>query len=162
MIGMTRRALLKRGTFSVATMLSLQATGRSLLGDSYKRAKFTMSLRCHSIGVSADQRTAIRLAHKHGFESVVPDARFLADLTDDSRAQLIEEMKDKKISWGAAGLPVSVTDLEFRRGPAFPLWAVLHPAAPPERTRRIESLRGRGNGPSKNLTLASQAGSLAS
>jgi sugar phosphate isomerase/epimerase len=69
-----------------------------------------MDLRCSSIGVRANQRTAIRLAHKHGFQSVTPDPQFLADLSDESRAQLLKEMKDKKLAWGAAGLPV-----EFRR-----------------------------------------------
>ena len=69
-----------------------------------------MDLRCGSIGVRADQRNAIRLAYEHGFESVTPDPAFLAELSDESRARLLEEMKDKKLAWGAAGLPV-----EFRR-----------------------------------------------
>ena len=106
MTDITRRALLQRGTFSVATMLSLNAIRRPLFGGAHDQARFTMDLRCSSIGVRADQRTAIRLAHKHGFESVTPDPRFLADLSDESRAQLLEEMKDKRIAWGTAGLPV--------------------------------------------------------
>lgn len=106
MTDMTRRALLQRGTFPVATMLSLNAMRRPLFGNAHDPARFTMDLRCGSIGVRADQRTAIRLAHRHGFASVTPDPRFLADLSDESSAQLLEEMKDKKITWGAAGLPV--------------------------------------------------------
>ena len=106
MTDITRRALLQRGTCSVATLLSLNAMRRPLFGDSRDQARFTMDLRCSSIGVRADQRTAIRLAHRHGFESVTPDPRFLADLSDASRSQLLEEMQDKKIAWGAAGLPV--------------------------------------------------------
>jgi sugar phosphate isomerase/epimerase len=50
---------------------------------------------------------AIRLAHKHGYDAVVPDASFVADLTEDSRRQLLDDMRDKKLVWGAAGLPVS-------------------------------------------------------
>lgn len=110
MTNITRRALLQRGTFSAATMLSLNAIRRSSFGDSHDRARFTMDLRCSSIGVRADQRTAIRLGHKHGFESITPDPTFLADLSDESRTQLRKALKDKKLAWGAAGLPV-----EFRR-----------------------------------------------
>ena len=110
MTDITRRALLQRGTFSVASMLSLNATGRSSFGGSHGKTRFTMDLRCSSIGVRADQRTAIRLAHTHGFESVTPDSKFLADLSDESRGELLNEMKDKKLVWGAAGLPV-----DFRR-----------------------------------------------
>ncbi len=103
---MTRRSLLKRGAFSAATLASVSAIQRSLLGGFFDKAGFTMDLRCSSIGVRADQRKAIRLAHKHGFQSVTPHAGFLADLSDESRTQLLDEMKDKKITWGAAGLPL--------------------------------------------------------
>ncbi len=103
----TRRALLQQGAFSLATLLSLDATRRTAFGQLDGRATFTMSLRCHSIGVQADQMKAIRLAHKHGYDAVVPDARFLAGLSDDSRALLLDDMKDKELGWGAAGLPVS-------------------------------------------------------
>ena len=106
MTELTRRALLQRATISMATVVGLNAIRRSAFGGADDRPKFTMSLRCGSIGVRADQKTAIRLAHKHGFESVTPDARFLADLSDQLREQLLEEMKDKKLTWGAAGLPV--------------------------------------------------------
>ena len=118
MTDITRRALLQQGMFSVATLLSLNATRRSAFGQFGGGAKFTMSLRCHSIGVQADQMKAIRLAHKHGYDAVVPDARFLADLTDDARAQLLDDMKDKKLGWGAAGLPVSFggDDERFEEG----------------------------------------------
>lgn len=103
----TRRDLLQHGSFSLATLLSLNATRRTALGESENRATFTMSLRCHSIGVQADQTKAIRLAHKHGYDAVVPDATFLAGLTDDTRTRLLHDMKDKELGWGAAGLPVS-------------------------------------------------------
>jgi sugar phosphate isomerase/epimerase len=102
----TRRALLRRGTLSVATMMTLNAIRRPSFGAVRDLAKFTMDLRCSSIGVRADQRDAIRLGHKHGFESVTPDSAFLSDLSDESRARLLEEMTDKKLAWGAVGLPV--------------------------------------------------------
>ena len=114
----TRRALLQQGAFSLAALLSVDATRRSAFGQSDRRAKFRMSLRCSSIGIQADQMKAIRLAHKHGFDAVVPDAGFLAELSDDSRARLLEDMRDKQLVWGAAGLPVSFggDDQRFEAG----------------------------------------------
>jgi len=106
MTNMTRRALLQRGTLSGAIMLGLGSLNRSSFASSSKRARFTMDLRCGSIGVGADQRNAIRLAHEHGFESVAPDARFLAELSDQQRTELLAEMHEKQLVWGAGGLPV--------------------------------------------------------
>ena len=110
MTDLARRQLLQRGALSVTAMLSLNAIRRPSYGSTHNRAKYTIDLRCGSIGVPADQRTAIRLAQAHGFESVTPEPKFLADLTDESRAQLLQEMKNKNLVWGAAGLSV-----EFRR-----------------------------------------------
>ena len=118
MRNITRRLLLQHGALSLATLFSLDKTCRSTFAQSPDRVKFTLSLRCHSIGVEADQPKAIALAHKHGYDAVVPDARFLAELSDDSRAQLLEDMRDKELVWGAAGLPVSFggDDNRFERG----------------------------------------------
>ena len=106
----TRRELLKRGAVSAAAMLGLNVVRRSAFGRAGSTSKFTMDLRCGSIGVRADQRAAIALAHTHGFESVTPRSDYLAKLSDESRAQLFEEMEEKELTWGAAGLPV-----DFRR-----------------------------------------------
>ncbi len=70
------------------------------------RRKFTMCLTCGSIGVRADPRKAIDLAHRFGFESIEPAADFLARLSDDQLQELRSELKQKKLAWGAAGLPV--------------------------------------------------------
>jgi sugar phosphate isomerase/epimerase len=110
MTDLTRRRLLQRGALSVTALLSLNTNRRPSYGRTHKRAKYTMDLRCGSIGVQADQRTAIRLAQAHGFESVSPEPKFLSDLSNESRVQLLQEMKDKNLVWGAASLPV-----EFRR-----------------------------------------------
>ncbi len=72
--------------------------------------KFTQDLRGGSIGVKADQREAIRLAHQYGFESVSPDPQYLAKLSDSERNELVAELTEKKLAWGSAGLPV-----EFRK-----------------------------------------------
>jgi len=73
---------------------------------SRRRRKFTACLSCGAIGVRADQREAIRLAHGHGFEAVEPSADFLAGLDDAALRELLHELKTKKLVWGASGLPV--------------------------------------------------------
>jgi sugar phosphate isomerase/epimerase len=70
-----------------------------------------MGLSCGMVGVRATPREAIELAYRYGFEAVEPSAHFLAGLSDDSLAQLLAEMKAKKLGWAAEGLPV-----EFRAG----------------------------------------------
>ncbi len=73
--------------------------------------KFTMDLVCGNIGVRAQLPEAIALAHKYGFESVAPDAGFLKSLSDGEVSELREDLKSKKLVWGAAGLSV-----DFRGG----------------------------------------------
>src|ERR1022692_711984 len=70
----------------------------------------TIDLVCGNIGVSTNQREAIELAARHGFESVSADGAFLASLSDDQVPELKSFMKAQGIVFGAAGLPV-----EFRR-----------------------------------------------
>jgi sugar phosphate isomerase/epimerase len=67
-----------------------------------------------AIGVRADQREAIRLAHAYGFESVAPAPAYLAGLSDTQLEQLCEDLKDKQLVWGAAGLPVDFRGDEAR------------------------------------------------
>ena len=81
--------------------------------------KFTMDLRCSSIGVRADLKEAIRLAHKSGFESVTPDPGYLAKLSSGELNELLAELKEKKLAWGSAGLPVQFrNDMTTFRGGA--------------------------------------------
>jgi sugar phosphate isomerase/epimerase len=92
--------------------------GSALLGGLANAAeatqrKMTMDLVCGNLGVSANQREAIELAARHGFESVGADGAFLAGLSDEPMAELKSFMKAKGIVFGAAGLPV-----EFRRDDA--------------------------------------------
>ena len=68
--------------------------------------KFTMDLRCSSIGVPVNQQQAIDLAARHGFESVGADSTFLADLSDTRRDELMGTMAGHGLKWGSAGLPV--------------------------------------------------------
>jgi sugar phosphate isomerase/epimerase len=83
-----------------------------------KQRKMTIDLVCGNIGVSANQREAIELAARHGFESVGADGAFLASLSDDQVSELKSFMKAKGIVFGAAGLPVEFRrdDDQFRKG----------------------------------------------
>jgi sugar phosphate isomerase/epimerase len=92
----------------------------ALAEESRPRRKFTMCLSCGAIGVSADPRKAIELAHRFGFESVEPSPGFLASLSDAQLADLQAEMKAKKLVWGAAGLSVEFrgSEDEFDKGMA--------------------------------------------
>jgi sugar phosphate isomerase/epimerase len=102
----TRRQLL---THSMGVFLAGLNWPRARGADAGLR-KFTIDLRCGSIGVHADQRTAIRLAAKYGFESVNPEPSDLAKLSPSERTELVEELREKRLAWGAAGLPI-----DFRR-----------------------------------------------
>lgn len=65
-----------------------------------------MDLVCGAVGIKADQRQAIELASKHGFQSVAPDSRFLARLDAREKAAIVESLQQHNLVWGAAGLPV--------------------------------------------------------
>ena len=77
-----------------------------------------MCLSPGSIGVTANPREAVALAHKHGFEAVEPDAGFLGGLSAAELTDWQADMKAKGLTWGAAGLPVEFRgdDAKFRAG----------------------------------------------
>lgn len=111
-------SLLTRRTFLTATAaFSAGAASFSLtcevaaaaLADKPAR-KFTIDLVPGAIGVSGDQRQIIDFAAAHGFESVQPQPDFLGGLSDVQLGELKAGLTEKKLTWGAAGLPV-----EFRQ-----------------------------------------------
>jgi sugar phosphate isomerase/epimerase len=76
--------------------------------------RMTIALTPGSIGVEVKgQRELLDLAQRHGFESVEPRAAELAGCSDAQLGELAAELRGKKLSWAAAGLPV-----EFRRDDA--------------------------------------------
>jgi sugar phosphate isomerase/epimerase len=72
--------------------------------------KFTMALTPGSIGVKADQKEAIELAHYFGFESVEAYPKDLGALPDAELKDMREGMEARHVAWAMAGLPV-----DFRR-----------------------------------------------
>jgi len=107
---LNRRQFLKT-TAALAT--SAAATGLDPVLAAGTPRKMTISLACGSIGVSANQVEAIRLAQKYGFESVEASTEYLARLEEVQLSQLLSDLKAQHIVFGTAGLPV-----EFRRDEA--------------------------------------------
>ncbi len=75
--------------------------------------KMTMCLSPGAIGISVNQREAVELAAKHGFESVEAYGSFLGSLSDDQLADLRALMRDRAVVFGMASLPI-----EFRKDDA--------------------------------------------
>jgi sugar phosphate isomerase/epimerase len=98
----SRRGVLK-GTAGAAINLAMT---RLLAAKSSDARKFTMDLVCGNLGVSVRLPEAIGLARRHGFESVAPDAGFLRKASAGEVSELLGQLKESKLVWGAAGLPV--------------------------------------------------------
>ncbi len=101
----TRRHFLK--TAAAAALAGVGLRRRPAAAFAGKKHKFTLDLRCGSIGVGADQREAIRLAAKFGFQAVDPSAGELAKMADAELAGVVAELEAKHLVWGAAGLPLN-------------------------------------------------------
>jgi sugar phosphate isomerase/epimerase len=101
---------------TVAALSGAALTNISTAQHSSSTRKMTMCLVCGAIGVSASQTEAINLAHQFGFESVEAHSEFLAKLSDSEIEVLLAEMTQKKLVFGAAGLPVDFRrdDVRFR------------------------------------------------
>lgn len=104
--------------FQSAAMLGGTLLTRSVVANDASQRKFTLDLRCGSIGVQADQREAIRLASKYGFESVNASPNDIGRMSSTERSELVAELREKRLSWGAAGLPLDIRGDEssFRAG----------------------------------------------
>lgn len=76
------------------------------------RTRMTIHLSAGSIGVKADQRQALALAHQHGFEAIDADSGFLAGLDAGALSEFTAEMKARNITWGTAGLSVDFRTTE--------------------------------------------------
>ncbi len=112
---MTRRTFLRA---AAGSGIGLAVAGGSAVpaADSKPQRQFRMALSCGPIGVTATPREAIELAQQFGFEAVEPAADFLGKLSEDALAELLAEMKAKKLVWASAGLPVDFrnTDAAFQ------------------------------------------------
>ncbi len=97
------------------TFLTLAALAASA---SAKTRGMLLHLSVGALGIKADQRGAIDLAAKHGFDAVDANAGYLQGLSDGELQDLLGYMKSKNVEWGLAGLPVDFRGEEqlFRDG----------------------------------------------
>lgn len=102
----TRRGVLKSTIAAGLAGIALAATAAD---EPKPRRKFTLCLSCGLIGVPGNPRKEIDWATQFGFESIEPSAGFLGKLSDAELADYLGQMRDKKLTFGAAGLP-----LQFR------------------------------------------------
>ena len=122
---MNVRPYSRRDFLRVVGAANLAGIAQAARGGAAPARAMTMDLVCGNLGVKADLPTAIALAHGHGFESVAPDAGYLGRLSEGQLSELVGDLKSKKLTWGAAGLPVHFRgdDAAFRAGmaelPAF-------------------------------------------
>ncbi len=84
----------------------IQSYRGSSAGDVVLMKKFTMDLCPGKIGVKANQREAILLASRHGFQSVEPEISYLTSLGQSQLDEIVGLLKEKHLVWGAA--PVTV------------------------------------------------------
>ena len=100
----TRRQILA----STAAAAAAGALGRSpaRAADAPPARKFTVCLACGLIGVPDDPAKAIDRAIKFGFESIEPSPQFLGRLSDAELNNYLGRMREAKLAWGSAGLPV--------------------------------------------------------
>lgn len=111
--------VLPRRKFLALTGSALAAAGLAPIAaaDTQPSRKMTIDLTWGAVGVRANQLQAIDLAQQYGFESVAADAGFLTSLSEENLHDLLADMKQKKLVWGAAGVPVDFrgTDESFER-----------------------------------------------
>jgi len=105
-ITMNRRDFIR--TSAITGIAASAAIGPNLFAAHHKSAgrKFTINFVGGALGIKADQKRAIELAHKYGFESVEAQASYLADLSKSQLEDMRGDMAKKKISWGSSGLSV--------------------------------------------------------
>ncbi len=72
--------------------------------------RFRMSLNPGAVGVRVNQQELLQIAHQHGFEAIAPMSQQLAAMSPGELEAFLADMKMKKMTWDAAGLP-----MEFRR-----------------------------------------------
>jgi sugar phosphate isomerase/epimerase len=79
-----------------------------------------LQLSCGALGIKADQRQAVDLAARHGFDVVDADGKYLQGLSDTQLQDFLGFMRSKNVGWALAGIPVDFRGEEatFRDGMA--------------------------------------------
>ena len=80
--------------------------------------KLKIYLSCGAIGVKASMAQALDYAAQYGFEAIEADAAWLTAASDSEVSRFLDRMKERKIAWAQAGLPVEFrkSEEEFQKG----------------------------------------------
>jgi sugar phosphate isomerase/epimerase len=108
----SRRSFLKTTSLLTASTLAAPLVGWA--GTPPATRKFTLSLNPGNIGVSATQTELLALAHQHGFTAITAIPHHLASFSDEEMTAFVGEMREKKISWGSANLPVDFRKDDYK------------------------------------------------
>lgn len=85
--------------------------------EPFQRRKFTVCLAPGMVGVRDDPEHAIDRATRFGFEAIEPSPSYIAKLSDAQLQDYLGKMREAKLAWGCAGLPVQFRgdDAAFER-----------------------------------------------
>ena len=106
---LNRRSFLQ---YSAAAVTGMALSPTLSFGSNAER-KFKVSLNPGAIGVKSTQKELIGHAVRHNFEAISPMPEQLGKMTSGELSEFLGEMKEHKLSWDAAGLPV-----DFRKDQA--------------------------------------------
>lgn len=106
---LNRRSFLQ---YSAAAVTAMALSPTLSFGSNAER-KFKVSLNPGAIGVKSTQKELIGHAVRHNFEAISPMPEQLGKMTSGELSEFLGEMKEHKLSWDAAGLPV-----DFRKDQA--------------------------------------------
>tara|TARA_B100001123_G_scaffold445089_2_gene595755 strand:+ start:2189 stop:3145 length:957 start_codon:yes stop_codon:yes gene_type:complete len=102
---MHRRDFIK--TTALTGLAAATTSHTDLMAAHHKsKRKFTLAFYGGSLGIQANQKQAIKLASRFGFESVEAQSGYLANLSQGEADELIGWMKQKNIDWGSSRLPI--------------------------------------------------------
>jgi sugar phosphate isomerase/epimerase len=95
-----------RRTILAVAAAAVGSTVCRALADDAPRRKFTVCLAPGMVGVADDPAHAIDRATRFGFEAIEPSPAFISRLSDAQLQDYLGKMREAKLAWGCAGLPV--------------------------------------------------------
>ncbi len=144
---------MQRRTFLALATLALRARANT--------RGMQLQLSCGALGIRADQRQAVDLAAKHGYDAIDADVRFLQGLSDVQLQDFLGYMKSKNVAFAMAGVPVDFRGEEgpFRTGmTGLPDWAARDPSGRVSSVSPPASCRGASRSPTCRTSSSTPAG----
>jgi sugar phosphate isomerase/epimerase len=108
------------GTHSRRRFLAGMAASPLLAGGAPANSggKMYTWLSCATLGVRANQRQAMELAARHGYQAIEPLTEELAAMSEDNLKRLLDDMRTKNLRWGTATMRLgfNMDDAEYASG----------------------------------------------